>query len=367
MKRTILVIISLLSVSTALGAGRTIIVDDDGPADFNNIQAAIDDSNDGDIIYVLPGTYTGPGNRGIDFGGRAITVQSVLPEDPYIVSVTIIDCEGMGRGFLFQSGEDSNSVLGGLTITNGAASGGAGVACNSSHPTVSNCVITGNWARTAYPHEAYGGGVYCSYSEAAFINCTISDNRAGGPDDTEAYGGGVYCRSGSLKLSNCTIAHNISRANRAYGGGIYSRSATIINCTISGNRVEKATYRYGSGGGGLFCSGGTIRGCTISGNSSERDGGGIYCWGTRTIEDCVLVNNQASKGGGGLYNLGATGKVIGCEFNGNSAGNGGAVYYDQSCLVLTSCTLSGNWAFFGAMKTPMESSSRPRLTAFCRR
>ncbi len=54
---------------------RTITVDDDGIADFNNIQAAINDSNDNDVIIVRPGIYIGQGNRDIDFNGLAITVQ----------------------------------------------------------------------------------------------------------------------------------------------------------------------------------------------------------------------------------------------------------------------------------------------------
>ena len=56
-----------------------IIVDDDWPYDFNNVQAAIDYSANDDFIYVFPGTYIGEGNRYIDFGGKAITVQSFFP------------------------------------------------------------------------------------------------------------------------------------------------------------------------------------------------------------------------------------------------------------------------------------------------
>ena len=69
-------------VCTAV-AVRIIYVDDDGPADFNSIQAAINDSNDGDTVIVADGTYTGPGNRDIDFLGKAITVRSENgPEHP---------------------------------------------------------------------------------------------------------------------------------------------------------------------------------------------------------------------------------------------------------------------------------------------
>ncbi len=38
-------------------AGGTIIVDDDGGADYKSIQKAIDDANDGDVIHVNEGTY----------------------------------------------------------------------------------------------------------------------------------------------------------------------------------------------------------------------------------------------------------------------------------------------------------------------
>jgi len=102
---------------------RIITVDDDGPADFNNIQAAIDDSNDGDIVEVQPGIYSGSGNRDIDFKGKVITVRSKDPNDLNIAATTIIDCNGTGTdphcGFQFHSNENSNSILVGLTITNG--------------------------------------------------------------------------------------------------------------------------------------------------------------------------------------------------------------------------------------------------------
>lgn len=102
---------------------RVITVDDDGPADFNNIQAAIDDANDGDVIEVQPGTYTGVGNRDIDFLGKVITVRSVDPNDRNAVAATIIDCNGSEsdphRGFYFHSEEGPNSVLSGVSIING--------------------------------------------------------------------------------------------------------------------------------------------------------------------------------------------------------------------------------------------------------
>ncbi len=46
------------------------------PDDFLTIQAAIDAAVDGCEIVVADGTFTGDGNRDLDFGGKAITLRS---------------------------------------------------------------------------------------------------------------------------------------------------------------------------------------------------------------------------------------------------------------------------------------------------
>ena len=64
------------------------------------IQDAIDGSTNGDIIIVRAGTYSGVGNRDLDFANglpgiqtRVITLESESGAD-----VTIIDSENSGRG-----------------------------------------------------------------------------------------------------------------------------------------------------------------------------------------------------------------------------------------------------------------------------
>jgi len=118
MKKTIILSLVLLLAASGLAEGRTIMVKADGTGDYATIQAAIDDCNDGDIILLADGTYSGPRNRDIDFLGKAIMVKSENgPED------CVIDCNGTGsephRGFRFWQGEDANSVVAGLTIING--------------------------------------------------------------------------------------------------------------------------------------------------------------------------------------------------------------------------------------------------------
>jgi len=133
----------ILFYTAAAKAGQTIIVDVNGNGDFTTIQAAINDANDGDEVIVNPGTYTGDGDRDIDFKGKAITVRSVEPNDPAIVAATIIDCNANSsdkhRGFYFHSGEDANSILNGLTIKNGYNNDGGGIYCKNASPIIRNC------------------------------------------------------------------------------------------------------------------------------------------------------------------------------------------------------------------------------------
>ena len=242
----------LLSMSIFLPAmtctsavARIIYVDDDGPADFNNIQAAIDDANDGDTVLVVDGTYTGDGNENIDFKGKAITLRS--KNGP---GNCIIDCNAgpshYSRGFYFHSGEDADSVLDGFTITNGYQSPGGGIYCEPASPTIANCWIIGNKAVIGRPY--FGGGIYCGISAPTISNCIINGNSAG-------VGGGI---SGGARITNCEISSN--RALSDVGG---VNALYISNCIISGNRA----LRDVGGGEALY-----ISNCIIRDNLPEQLG-----------------------------------------------------------------------------------------------
>ena len=192
------------------------------PNDYATIQAAIDAAFDHDIVELADGTYTGLGNKDLDFAGKAIAVRSASG-DP---ESCIIDCEGDGRGFYFHSGEGPSSAIAGLTITNGSISGsGGGVYCSGSSPTLSNCAILHNAASNS------GGGIYCGAGSPTLINCTINRCWAN-------TGGGVYCVSGSPTLTNCTISGN--SATCYSGGGVYcgGSSPTLTNCIVWDNAPE---------------------------------------------------------------------------------------------------------------------------------
>ena len=81
---------SMFLTSTALATTWT--VDDDGAADFDNIQAAINASSDGDEIVVMPGTYTSTTNNVVNMFGKQVWLHSSKG-----AGVTIIDGEETRR------------------------------------------------------------------------------------------------------------------------------------------------------------------------------------------------------------------------------------------------------------------------------
>ena len=54
---------------TSAALATTWTVNDDGKADFDNIQAAVDAASNGDEIIVMPGTYTGTGSEVVNMLG----------------------------------------------------------------------------------------------------------------------------------------------------------------------------------------------------------------------------------------------------------------------------------------------------------
>lgn len=249
--------ILLLLTTCALGSIHSV------PSDYPTIQAGIDASVDGDVVLVAPGTYTGEGNRDINFRGKAITVKSEGGPE-----TCIVDCqssrEEYHRGFNFNNGEDTNSIAQGFTIINGYALHGGGILCDASGPLIKNCIVIANEARTG------GGGIDCSDSNSIIDNCIISGNKV-----TSFYHDG-----GGLSIFG-------------YSG---SGGPTLINCVISGN------YATGDGGG-ISCgkSNSSFINCTIYGNRAAILGGGIACgtpWDNMaSMQNCIIWGNEASYGG----------------------------------------------------------------------
>jgi parallel beta-helix repeat protein len=144
---TVFLLLSLLVVHTqsakTVSAGRTWVVDDDGPADFHTIQGAVEGASSGDIVFVRSGIY---------FEHVSVTKSiSLVSENPFD---TIIDVQGAGTSVIFV---DADGV------------------------TVRNFTLCNSVAHWVYGEGAYrSGGVYLYFSNGCTVeNCIIIGNHNG--------------------------------------------------------------------------------------------------------------------------------------------------------------------------------------------
>ena len=169
---------------------------------------------------------------------------------------------GSGASALAVSGNNAAQVfvvnggatvtISGLTIENGAVTGGVGGGgiSNLGMLTVNDSAITGNTT------DMFGGGIK-NFGTLTLTNSTVSGNSA-----SCCFGGGIY-NGGTLTLINSTVSGN--SVQMFYGGGIYNTSMlSLTNDTFSSNTA----------------------GCC--------HGGGIGNIGTLTVKNTILANSLAS-------------------------------------------------------------------------
>lgn len=274
-----------------------IYVDNDPPGDpqedgsaeypFDAIQEAIDAAVPGDIVIILEGTYTGEGNRDLDFKGKAITVRS---EDPNELDLVIIDCQGSAdephRGFIFQNYETPSSVLDGITVRGGYHERGGGIYCKDcARPTIMNCTFDLNAA-------SLGGAMYNQNAGSTLIDCMFSRNTS---DAGAIYNYGEFSACSPI-LNNCDFYANTAIYN---GGAMYNlgqhAQPDLTNCTFTWNSAS-------TGGGGAIrnnvSAGVTLTNCLFAKNSADLYGGAIRCsnGSTATLTNCTLSDNSAPNG-----------------------------------------------------------------------
>ncbi len=295
MKTLVHIIPILLSVLVLSGRIDARIIN--VPEDFETIQAAINESEDGDTVLVQTGEYV----ENINFEGKAITVASLIltTGDRAYIDSTVIDGNEEDCVVSFNNEEDSTSVLRGFTIRNGIQDFGGGIDCQTeTSPTLVDLVVTENVARRG------GGGIYFTRNATPIIkrvlisgnSCVIGGGGIGSWLPAHAYledviitdntsddlGGGLYGESnGSYTLKNVLIYGNTAD----HGGGVhfYGSVGNVFNSvTVVGNNAEE-----GSAGG-------------ISLGSGEEGTGGSTCdmvnsivWGNTETQIFHYKNSES--------------------------------------------------------------------------
>jgi len=251
-----------LCLGFAPSSGRSAVIR--VPGDQPTIQEGVSAVGVGDTVLVAPGTYTGPLNRDIDFGGTNLVLVS-----EFGAGLTIMDCSSAGRGFLFASGEDSTSILDGFTVTGGSHEIGGAVYCKGSSPTVRNCEFSGNQS------TGVGGAVACIAASPLIADCVFMGNSS--ELALEGEGGGLYCSQGAAPA----VRRSLFFGNGSDMGGAVScseNSAPVLSGCLC---LENA----GDSGGALACLGTStlmMEMCTLVGNMGVA-GCGIYVDGTSTL------------------------------------------------------------------------------------
>jgi len=240
-----------------------------------------------------------------------------------------------GKSALYAKGNitiDASSLPNGITISwTGGDTNPARVLGVYGDLTLNNVAVTGGYAlaealpdNTAQPYTIARGGGLAVWGTATLVNCTIAGNKIQGDNGA-------------------------ARDRGALGGGIYANGLSIQNCVISGN----AAKGYGAAGGGIYSVGGsdntsgavndvTINGCVISGNRTTGQssyGGGLFTLGGGPtnqayvhMTNCTVARNLAEDD----PELLATSPIF------TLYTRGGGIYMGGGSMTITSSTIAEN-------------------------
>ncbi len=218
-------IVIFLAIVALVGStqGATITVDDDGGADYETIQDAVDNSAEGDLIRVYDGTYK----------------ENVMMEMKMDVvgngsATTFVDAGGNGDGIMVTADWTN---LSGFSIT-GAIEGRRGVVVLSSHNNISHNTI----------HSNYGGvGLMQGTHNNTLWNNVIRDNEEVGirfVGSSYNLVTGNHLTGNDLGLSAMAFEGEVSKGNELHQNEIAGNSDYGIDASNNDYHQVNATDNW---------------------------------------------------------------------------------------------------------------------------
>jgi len=208
--------------------GKTLFVDDDGPADYSDIQAAIDAANPGDIITIYSGVYS-PDSTIIQIY-KQVVLQGIQKGDeglPFIEACILINSAQIINGHPVNNpGATNYSVIKNLSISSQHPTYPALQIYDSNHVIVTNCTIR-------------------SLTQDGIVITNSNSNLIQGNLISQCKKTGIYFAG---NCQNNTLSENIIEHNHGWGGiCLQSRSNanTIFDNLIANNSGLAGIYIYG--------------------------------------------------------------------------------------------------------------------------
>ncbi len=304
------------------------------PSDHPTIQSGIDAASDGDTVLIEEGTYY----ENINFLGKAITVASrfLVDGDTSHISKTILDGSrstnpDTASVVSMWSGEDTTSVLCGLTITGGRGtivdsihgpvypmdpkisdtlySAGGGILIYNSGGKIIHNIIEGNHiGYDSITRGALGCGMLAAVNHHHTVIIRGNRIRRNSAGHLFAWGGGISIHGGQILVER-NLIHDNSFVLRAWviGGGIFYSyegiEGTIPEVMIRNNVIYKNVIEgiFDISGGGALTIANTLVGGTIRVQSNLMAfnkagiGGAIDAWNSRAeVDGNIFFGNEGS-------------------------------------------------------------------------
>lgn len=216
-------------------------------APYATIQKGIDAASVGDTVVVRPGSYSGAGNRQINFNGKSLRL--VSEAGPL---QTIVDC-GQGRIAILNNAENSSTLIRGFTFRNAYVnqSGDWATAVlfemSNSSPVIENCIFRDNRAEGTFYTGTSGATILSSGSGRPTVrNCLFYNNTVKSGDNAT---GADLIRGDYQSIENCTIANNTIDAFMINWWYYITKSVlrvfalnsttAVRNCVVWGNTISE--------------------------------------------------------------------------------------------------------------------------------
>lgn len=346
------------------------------PSDYLSIQSGIAAAKDTDTVLIADGLYV----EKINFLGKDIFVTSnmIFDGDSSHIKNTIINADTAVLGFAlnmsvctFESGETLDAILSGVTIRNGSGRwipggggfAGGGIYCESSSPTIRDCVIEYNTA------NLWGGGFYVEVGGSPFFkNCLIYRNEC-----PNKGGGGYAGYDAEARILNCEFRENTFH-------GFYSFSAPIdIDSSSFIDNIPDGIMRNGPGNvrnslfdgnfpwGGLHMANapGVVDSCVFVRNMSTGRPAANFFNGVFELTNSVFIENETTPTGlqGGILDIRncLIARNAGIGPGGIACGENAKIYVEQTVIAFNTST-SGSWGVVECNPSLPDSSPKPQFS-----